>query len=127
MDDGLLMASKDETIDLVLDALKDNFDTTSNKIDCFAGMQIEQDRDNKTIFIHQSKYIDFILHKFGMCDAHTISVPADPHVVLEKVLDDEGIHNVPYREAVGSLLFVSMVSRSDVAYAVRLVSRYLEK
>jgi len=127
VDDGLLMASKIETINLILDVLKGNFDVTAGEADCFVGMQIERDRVNKKIFIHQSKYIEFILHKFAMCDAQVVNVPADPHVILEKALSDNELHDIPYREAVGSLLFVSLVSRPDITYAVGLVSRYLEK
>ena len=127
VDDGLLMASKLSTINEVLSVLKGSFDTTACKADCFVGMQIEQDRESKTIFIHQSNYIDKILNKFGMNDAKTLSVPADPHVSLTKASDDDETHDVPYREAVGSLLFVSMVSRPDITFAVGLVSRYLEK
>jgi len=48
-------------------------------------------------------------------------------VILEKALSDDELHDIPYREAVGSLLFVSLVSRPDITYAVGLVSRYLEK
>lgn len=127
VDDGLLMASKTETVDLILNALKDSFDITAGKADCFVGMQIERDRINKKIFIHQSKYIDSILHRFAMCDAQIVGIPADPYVTLERSLSDDELHNIPYREAVGSLLFVSLVSRPDITYAVRLVSRYLEK
>ena len=35
--------------------------------------------------------------------------------------------NVPYREAVGSLMFLAIVSRPDIAYSVNLVSKYLNK
>lgn len=77
VDDGLLMASKIETINLILDALKNRFDVTAGEADCFVGMQIERDRVNKKIFVHQSKYIDSILHRFAMCDSQVVSVPAD--------------------------------------------------
>lgn len=50
-----------------------------------------------------------------------------PHVILEKTTDGNELYDVPYREAVGSLLFVASVSRPDIAYAVGVVSRYLEK
>lgn len=34
---------------------------------------------------------------------------------------------VPYREAMGSLLFVAKVTRPDIEYAVNIVSQYVDK
>lgn len=109
------MASKIETINLILIALKNSFDVTADEADYFVGMQIERDRFNRKILIHQSKYIDSILHRFAMCDAQIVSVPADPHVTLEKCPNNDELHDIPYRKAVGLLLFVSLVSKPDVS------------
>ena len=35
--------------------------------------------------------------------------------------------DIPYRQAVGSILFLSQVTRPDIAYAVNFASRYLAK
>lgn len=35
--------------------------------------------------------------------------------------------NIPYREAIGSLMFLTIVSRPDITYAVNFLSRYLNK
>ncbi|XP_072934839.1 uncharacterized protein [Epargyreus clarus] len=47
-----------------------------------------------------------------------------PHVKLEKG-NGEPEKNIPYREAVGSLMHLDIVSRPDIMFAVNLVSRYL--
>ena len=61
-----------------------------------------------------------------MGDAKSLSVPADPHVALNPVVEgEEKAEKVPFREAVGSLMFLAIVSRSDIAYAVNSVSRFL--
>lgn len=61
-----------------------------------------------------------------MSDAKHLSVPADFNVVLYPVSEDDvKLNNVPYREAVGSLIFLSIVSRSDITYAINSVSKYL--
>ncbi|XP_076547399.1 uncharacterized protein LOC143305951 [Osmia lignaria lignaria] len=60
-----------------------------------------------------------------MSEAKGVSVPADPHVVLCPAELKETEHLVPYREAVGSLMFLAIVTRPDIAYAVNAVSKYL--
>ena len=54
-------------------------------------------------------------------------VPADPQTPLESFQDYSFIENVPYREAVGSLLYLVTISRPDIAYAVSQVAKFCEK
>ncbi|KAI8436415.1 hypothetical protein MSG28_010011 [Choristoneura fumiferana] len=56
--------------------------------------------------------------------APTVSVPVDPHVKLQKG-EGEPEKNIPYREAVGSLMHLATVSRPEIMFAVSLVSRFL--
>ena len=79
------------------------------------------------MFVHQSEYAEKILKKFGMLDAKSVCVPADPNVALYLVEDEDECKNVPHREAVGSLMFLAVVSRPDLAYAVNSVSKFLNK
>ena len=55
---------------------------------------------------------------------NSIKTPADPHVRL--VVPSEPKFNSPYRELVGSLLFLAMISRPDIAYAVCVASRFVD-
>lgn len=65
-----------------------------------------------------------MLNKFDMNNANPNSVPADPHSKLEKS-EHPPEKNIPYREAVGSLMHLAIVSRPDIMFAVSLVSRFL--
>lgn len=74
-----------------------------------------RDRVKKSLIIHQSSYIRKIIVKFKMQDAKSLSVPADAHVILHSVNSDVEKTSVivPYREAVGFLVFLAAVSRPD--------------
>lgn len=68
------------------------------------------------------------MERFRLGEAHAVKIPADQHQDLSiQTMDGEHTPvNVPYKEAVGSLLYLAMVTRPDIAYAVNAVSQYAE-
>lgn len=125
VDDGLVASKSSSVLEKMIVRMKGEFEITLGDASKFVGVQIERNRDNKTMFIHQSEYVNRILSKFRMAEAKPLSVPADPHTILGPAEPDCEKQNVPYREAVGSLLFLSIVSRPDIAFAVNSVSKFL--
>ena len=123
VDDGLILAPDTNVLNKITDSLKLEFHITTSDLKYFVGMEIV--RQPKSIHIHQKNYIFKLLQKFNMVDANVVTTLADPNVRLKKPANGEKQCNPPYREA-GSLLFLSIVSRPDIAYAVSVVSRYLD-
>ena len=63
-----------------------------------------------------------------MSNANPVCVPADPHNVLRPVEnDDDCVNDVPYREVVGSLTYLAIISRPDTAYATSNVIKFLNR
>lgn len=95
---------------------------------CFVGMQIERNREDKSLVIHQTAYVKKVLERFGMREAKPVSIPIDPHVILYPVEEDDGpLSIVPHREAIGSLVFLATVFRPDIAYVVSSASKFLNR
>ena len=127
VDDGLIASKSLRVIEEVVEYLREAFEITIGNANKFYGLQIARNRNEKSMMIHQSDYAEKILGKFRMDDAKAVSVPGDRHVALEPVKKDEESENSsPYREAVGSLMFLSVVSRPDISYAVNSVTSFLE-
>ena len=66
-----------------------------------------------------------MLGKFGLEDANTVSTPADCNVKLIK--DDhvsKPANQAEYQSMVGSLLYIAMGTRPDIAQAVGVVSKF---
>jgi hypothetical protein len=59
-----------------------------------------------------------------------LSMPMDPHVQLtttqspQSQNDFAAMRDIPYREAVGALMYVSLGTRPDITYAVEIVSQF---
>lgn len=86
------------------------------------GIRISLGKDE--IKLDQTAYINEILKRFGMNDCAPVKNPCTSDNLSK--CEGENIHNVPYREAIGSLLFLAQATRPDISYAVSAASRYNE-
>jgi len=128
VDDGLIAAKSRDILMTIIGYLQRSFNITFGEVRNFIGLQIERDRKNKSLFIHQSDYIEKILAKYNMSNAKAATIPADPHTILHPYEGEETPNNyVPFREAVGSLMFIATISRPDIAYITNQLSRYMNK
>ena len=94
----------------------DVFEIKVTRLSNFMGMEIDHDEENGRIFIHLRNYIEKLIRKFNLEDAVPVSIPADPHVVLKKCEEEDFIENIPYREDVGSMMFLTIVSRPEIMF-----------
>ena len=69
------------------------------------------------------KDIERTLKKFQM-ESYSKSVPADPHARLSNNVERNPNDSFPFREAVGSLMFVAICTRPDIAFAVNQVAQF---
>ncbi|KAG8172366.1 hypothetical protein JTE90_003842 [Oedothorax gibbosus] len=114
--DGIVAAESKELLATFLEKLSAEFSVRVEPAHYFLGMQIEQLPDG-SVFIHQEKYCKRVLETFSMSNANPVCIPMDRGTIVPEPsakLDEK----VPYRKAVGSLLYLSMVKRPDIAYAV---------
>ena len=73
--------------------------------------------DNGDAIAHQAHYIDRIVKKFRMANSNPVTTPSlkEQQLITDKTQQDI---NFPYRQAVGSLLYISNSTRPDIAQAV---------
>ena len=88
------------------------------------GLEIHWDRVHRTLHLNQHKYTLDMLKRFNMKDCNPLSTPLDHGCCLSKDLcpqpvDEElAMKNIPYLAAVGSLNFLAIGTRPDLAHAV---------
>nr|GFC81380.1 retrotransposon protein, putative, Ty1-copia subclass [Tanacetum cinerariifolium] len=95
------------------------------------GMEIVRDRSRKILRVSQFGYISNILNNFRIDNGKSVQMPLGGHFKLSlkdcpvRDCDVERMSKVPYANAVGSLMYLMVCTRPDIAYAVSIVSRYL--
>jgi hypothetical protein len=106
--------------------------TDLGPISWLLGIEIKRNRDARTISLSQQSYIASILQRFNFTDAKPLSMPMDPNVQLTteqcptSVTDIASMKHIPYREAVGSLMWAAVGTRPDIAYPVGTLSKFLD-
>lgn len=77
------------------------------------------------IQISQRKLIDRILDKFNMKDCKGMRTPMETN--FQANTTDTVLTDVPYRELIGSLNYLAIISRPDIYFSVSYLGRFLDK
>ena len=93
------------------------------------GLQVKHLRD-RSLFLHQTAYIQRILKRFSMDQAHPLSAPLmgrsktndDPYSPCEE--EEEELDKPRYLAVVGALLYLTTYTRPDISFAVSVLSRH---
>ena len=88
----------------------------------YAGCHFSRDKKKGLLTISQKAFTDKIVEKFGIVSNRTI--PAVVGLKLEEFEKDESEGDWPFREVVGSLMWLANQTRPDISNAVRAVARY---
>ena len=76
----------------------------------------------------QPAYTERLLAEQGMSDCKPVGTPVDPGSHLMKATEEEeALDQHLYQSSVGSLMYLSMCTRTDIAYAVRTLARFSSK
>jgi len=128
VDDMLIAAQSISAIQEVKQRLRDVFDIHDlGEAHRFLGMEITRDRASHTLKLSQQRAAATLVNKYGLGDANSRCVPISAGVHLSgegELLDTDAY---PYSELVGSLLYLSVCTRPDLAQAVGVLARYMSR
>ena len=94
-------------------------------------MKITCDRKNGKLWLSQEAYVEKVLERFNMRKAKVVCSPLAGHFKLSSKQcptsekDKQEMTSIPYSSAVGSLMYVMVCTRPDIAHAVGVVIRFL--
>lgn len=133
--DDLLIASADfKKLKVVKDLLKKQFTMNDlGPVSNILGIRVERQGQKGKIKLNQSLYIEDLLERFNMKNCKTANTPLEANVNqqvkdLKPPTDSEidEMKEKPYRELVGSLLYLANTTRPDIMFAVNFLCRFCE-
>ena len=123
VDDILLVGQKRDVEEIKI-YLNKNFDMKDlGDLSMFIGLQIERDRIKKGISVSQSDYAKKILNRFHMGNAKPIETPLAFEGSSNTMKGYQPANKMLYQQAVGSLMYIMIGSRPDLAHAVGILSQ----
>jgi hypothetical protein len=125
VDDGLICSSHGDTATEIITYLSTHFEMRSSPANFFVGFSISRARGNRTLYVFQPEYTKKIMRRFHKDHCHSKSLPSDPGLRLCKNQDNSTKSiRVPFKEAIGSLMYLMLSSRPDIAFSLNQVSQF---
>jgi hypothetical protein len=126
--DDLIIASNSKTaLAEFKEAMVQTFEMSDlGPVSFYLGMQVERDRARRELKLSQAHYVAEVLERFGMTECKPISTPMEVKTKLQKHEGQAGLEEVrEYQRLVGSLMYLMVGTRPDIAFTVGALSRHL--
>ncbi|POM64517.1 LOW QUALITY PROTEIN: Integrase catalytic core protein, partial [Phytophthora palmivora] len=129
--DDLLIIAPTRALIIKISPEKKFSTTDLGEVKYLFGWSTQRDRKNRTVFVHQHKYATKIINRFSDYIPYPIATPADRNVKLSvssqpaTEAEKDAMKSYPYREAVGSIMYLMVGTRPDMVFYMREVSQFL--
>ena len=94
------------------------------KLSYYLGLEVIQ--SNGFIEVKQSCYAKKVLEKAGLAECNAIKFPMDHNLQIHADKTGKAVNSTQYKSIVGGLRYL-VHTRPDIAFAVGIVSRYMER
>ena len=125
VDDLLITRTNVSVIESFKKQMNKEFDMSDlGKLSHYLGIEVNQKGDY--IKLNQVAYDQKLLEKAGMYDCNSAKYPMETKIQLDKDVKGKAVNPTQYKSIVGGLRYL-VHTRPDIAYAVGIVNRYMER
>jgi hypothetical protein len=125
VDDLMIAGNNKKMIDAFKEEISNRFKMKDlGELRWMLGMEIIRNKEERTIEVSQSAYIEQILERFGMSDckaAHTPMVKP-----LTRGQPRPGPYDFKYAQMVGSMMYAGIITRPDIMFAIQSLARHMQ-
>ena len=122
VDDILIAANEGEEIKKFKTYLASNFKIKDlGELHYLLGIKVSRNKEKNEIQLDQTNFIKQMLQKFNMQNCKPVGTPVEVGANFTENNDQEEtqqLQGVPYLSAVGSIMYVAMGTRPDIAYII---------
>lgn len=92
----------------------------------YLGLKADRNQDKRTIKLSQPAYIDKILYKFYLNQANPSNTPIKESIIMQPRTESQATvaEIKKYQQMTGSLMFLMVEMRPDIAFAMALVAHF---
>lgn len=123
VDDILICSNDDLRTEQIKQKLADKFEIKDlGPVNYCLGIDIRQTEGKITL--SQENFIREVLSRFEMTECKAVRSPVVLGVKLELNSSEKKEEVYPYRELIGSLMYIAVATRPDIAHAVNMLSQF---
>ena len=129
VDDMLLVTRNQKKMKEVKHKLSTQFEIKDlGDLHYILGVSVIQNSSEKSVWIGQPAYTSTVIEKFGLTNAKPVDTPTAAGSKLTTATDDDELIDTSlYQSAVGSLQYLSTMTRPDISFAVSNVAKFCSK
>lgn len=86
------------------------------------GMRVQVDKQKGIVTLDQEQYIEKLCKKFNVQNCKATYTPIEPKLNLNK--SEHCNTQLPYQELIGSMMYLAVLTRPDIVFAVNYLSQF---
>ena len=126
VDDMILLGPELQYIEAVIKQISGFWEIKNlGDIGTILGIRVRRNRQERSLKIDQSSYIQELLERYKLGDAKPIKLPiSDRNALIPGIENEIQADQAEYQSAIGSLIWIAKGTRFDIAYVVSQLSQY---